>query len=73
MASTRRSLRRSRSNRKIAGVLGGLAEYFDLNPTLLRVIYVVVSVISVAFPGIIVYLVLWLLIPKADEGASPDA
>jgi phage shock protein C len=47
----------------IAGVLGGLAEYFDLDPTLVRVGYVVASIVSAAFPGILVYIVLWMVIP----------
>jgi phage shock protein PspC (stress-responsive transcriptional regulator) len=62
--STDRPLRRSRSNRMIAGVVGGLAEHFGLNPTVLRIVYVLVSILSAAFPGIIVYLVLWLLVPQ---------
>lgn len=56
-------LRRSRERRLVAGVLGGIAEHYDLNVTLLRVLYVIVSIASVAFPGTIVYLILWLLIP----------
>lgn len=59
-------LRRSRSDRMIAGVVGGLAKRFDLNPTGARVIYVLVSILSAAFPGILVYLILWLLIPLED-------
>ena len=47
----------------IAGVVGGLAEYFGIDPTLARVGYVVLSILSVAFPGILVYLICWLLIP----------
>jgi phage shock protein C len=57
-------LRRSRSDRRIAGVVGGLAKYVGIDPTLARVIYVVVSIVSVAFPGILVYLLLWLIIPE---------
>lgn len=69
----RTPLRRSRRDRMIAGVVGGLAEYFGVDPTLLRAIYVVVSVVSVAFPGLLVYLLLWVLIPEApvdDEWAT---
>ncbi|HYO45195.1 MAG TPA: PspC domain-containing protein [Gemmatimonadota bacterium] len=65
-------LRRSRDRRMIAGVMGGFAEHFDLNVTLLRVIYVIVSILSAAFPGILVYLLLWLLIPtRRPEDAGP--
>lgn len=59
-----RVLRRSRRNRWIGGVVGGLADYFGLNPTGLRIIYVIASILSAAFPGLLVYLVLWLLVPK---------
>ena len=59
-----RSLRRSRSNRMIAGVMGGIAEYFGLDVTLVRVIYVVASLLSAAFPGALVYVILWLVIPE---------
>ena len=65
-------LRRSRDRRIIAGVLGGIAERFDLNVTLLRVLYVIVSIASAAFPGILVYLILWLLIPvRRPEDVGP--
>ena len=67
MPDLSRPLRRSRTNRMIAGVVGGLAERFGIDPTLLRVIYVVGSVVSAAFPGILVYLLLWVLIPEADQ------
>lgn len=59
-------LRRSRRHRMIAGVCGGLAQWLGWNPTLVRLIYVVVSIASVAFPGILVYIVLWLLMPEGD-------
>ena len=64
MPATGTALRRSRDNRMIAGVLGGLAEYFQVDATLLRAVYVVVSIVSAAFPGILVYLALWLIIPE---------
>jgi phage shock protein C len=59
-------LRRSRRNRMIAGVCGGLAEWLGWDVTLVRVLYVVVSVLSVAFPGIVVYILLWILMPEGE-------
>jgi phage shock protein C len=56
-------LRRSRTNRKIAGVVGGLAEYIGMDPTLARVLYIVGSLMSAAFPGLIVYIILWAVVP----------
>ncbi len=66
MVDARQPLRRSRSDRMIAGVVGGLARYAGIDPTLARVIYVVGSLLSAAFPGAIVYVVLWLIIPEGD-------
>jgi phage shock protein PspC (stress-responsive transcriptional regulator) len=54
----------------IAGVCGGIAEWLGWDPTLVRILYVVVSAVSVAFPGILVYLVLWIIVPTAPEEAS---
>jgi phage shock protein C len=64
MVEMRKALRRSRTNRMIAGVIGGLAEYWAIDATLARVIFVIVSIVSVAFPGILVYAILWLVIPE---------
>jgi phage shock protein C len=50
----------------IAGVIGGLARYFGIDPTMARVIYVVLSVVSVAFPGLLVYVILWVIMPEGD-------
>lgn len=52
------------SNRIIAGVCAGLAEYFGLDVTMVRVLYVVLSVVT-AFSGTLVYLVLWILMPRS--------
>jgi len=58
-------LQLSNRNKMIAGVCGGLAEWLGWDVTLVRVLYVVVSVLSAAFPGFIVYLVLWALMPRS--------
>ena len=58
-------LHRSRNHKIIAGVCGGLADWLGWSPTMVRVIFVTVSILSAAFPGIIVYLVLWVLMPQA--------
>ena len=59
-----RALRRSRRHRMIGGVVGGLAEYLGIHPPLARIIYVVASIVSAAFPGILVYIICWLVIPE---------
>ncbi len=58
-------LQRSRTNKVIAGVCAGLADWLGWDPTLVRILYVIISVFSAAFPGILVYLILWLVMPKA--------
>jgi len=65
MAPTGNKLHRSTTNRVIAGVCGGFAEWLGWNPTTFRILFVVVSILSVAFPGMLVYLILWLVMPKA--------
>lgn len=64
MVNPSNPLRRSR-RRLIAGVCGGLAEWLGWDPTLVRVLYVVVSILSAAFPGIVVYIILWLVMPES--------
>jgi len=62
MNGERRRLTRSK-NRWIGGVCGGIAEYLGWSPFGVRVIYVLVSIVSAAFPGILVYVILWALMP----------
>jgi phage shock protein PspC (stress-responsive transcriptional regulator) len=65
MAPTGSKLHRSKNNRIIAGVCGGFAEWLGWNPTTFRILFVIVSILSAAFPGLLVYLVLWLVMPKS--------
>lgn len=57
-----KKLLRSR-NQMIGGVCAGLANYFNFDPTLVRVAYVLLSVLSAGFPGALVYIILWLVMP----------
>jgi phage shock protein C len=65
-----RRLRRSPDQKMLGGVIGGLAEYFDRDPTLLRLLYVLISIFSAAFPGIFVYLILWVIVPLRKPGEA---
>jgi phage shock protein C len=67
MAQTRR-LYRSRTNRKLAGVCGGLAQYFNTDVTLIRVLFVVLALLG--GPGLVIYLVLWIVVPEEPPGAA---
>jgi phage shock protein C len=57
-----RKLYRSSTNRMLAGVCGGLAEYFNLDPTLIRVLFVVLAVLGGS--GVVLYLAMWIIVPK---------
>ena len=57
-----RKLYRSNTNRMLAGVCGGLAEYFNLDPTLIRVLFIVLAVLGGS--GVVIYLAMWIIVPK---------
>lgn len=59
----RRSLRRSRNNRMIAGVCGGLAEFFGISSFWFRLAFII-AFIPGGVPGVLVYLLMWIMIPK---------
>lgn len=52
------------SDRILAGVCGGIAEYLDVDPTVIRVLYAVLSLFTVGFPGLLLYIILMILIPS---------
>ena len=60
------------ANKILAGVCGGLADYFEVDPTLVRVIYAVLAVFSTCFPGLILYIILLLIMPPADSNNTND-
>ncbi|MDP2890986.1 MAG: PspC domain-containing protein [Bacteroidota bacterium] len=51
-------------DKMVGGVLAGIGNYFDLDPTIVRIGYVVLSIASVGFPGLIAYLIMWAIIPE---------
>jgi len=63
------SLKRSK-NSMIAGVCAGIAEWLNWDVTLVRVGYVLVSILSAAFPGILIYIILWIIMPPPDSTNS---
>jgi phage shock protein C len=70
-------LYRSRGERMLAGVCGGLAEYFNVDPTLVRVVYLVVTVLTGVLSGLVLYVVLAVMMPESpspgsDESAPPS-
>jgi phage shock protein C len=57
-----RKLYRSRTDRKLAGVCGGLAQYFNMDATLIRVLFVVLAVLGGS--GLVIYLAMWIIVPN---------
>ena len=57
-------LYRSRKNRMIAGVCGGIAEYYNVDPSLVRLLFVFITLITAVGPGIIAYIVAWIIVPE---------
>ena len=64
MSTTQHKLTRTTGDRILGGVCGGIAKYFGWDATLVRILYVVISILSAAFPGTLVYIILWILMPK---------
>ena len=65
-----RKLMRSRTYKVIAGVCGGIAEYLEVDPTVVRVLYVVATVLSGVLPGILAYVILTFLMPLPDRSLA---
>lgn len=62
--SMTKHLYRSRTNRMIAGICGGIAEYFELDPAIVRLIAVALLLFTGFFPAFFAYLILWIVIPQ---------
>lgn len=60
-------LHRSQNNRMLAGVMGGIAEYVGWSPMWVRLLFVIISSLSAAVPGILIYIVLWIVMPNATR------
>ena len=60
-------LHRSQNNKMIAGVMGGIAEYAGWSSTWVRILFVVISSLSAAVPGLLIYIILWIIMPKSSN------
>ena len=60
-------LYRSQSNKKIAGICGGLGEYFEVDPTVIRLAVVVLGLATGILPFLIGYIVAWIIVPKSSQ------
>jgi len=65
----KKKLYRSRTDRKIAGVCGGLAEYFDVDPIIIRIIAIIL-LLPGGLPGLLPYVILWIVVPQEPEASK---
>lgn len=62
-----KKLYRSKKNKLIAGVIGGIGEFFDVDPTILRLLWILIVIFTGVLPGIVVYIIAALIIPEKEE------
>lgn len=63
--NSKKKLYRSKKNRMIGGVCGGLGEYFDVDPTLIRLLWAVIFFMGGS--GLLVYIIFWIILPEEEE------
>lgn len=68
-----KKLYRSKNDRNICGVCGGIAEYFNIDSTLVRIIWVIVSIFSASVPGLLIYIICALIIPEEPDSFDTTA
>lgn len=69
----KKRLMKSATDKKISGVCGGIAEYFGIDPTIVRLVYILLSVFTASFPGIIIYIAFALAMPEDDGTIDTNA
>ncbi len=62
-----KKLYRSSKQRMIAGICGGLAEYFDVDVNIMRLLFVAISLLSILFPMVIFYIIAWIIVPAEEK------
>lgn len=59
-------LKRSIADKMLAGVCGGIAKYSNFDSTVVRLVFAFATVFTAVFPGVLIYLILWIIVPKED-------
>lgn len=62
--NTPKKLTRCKNDKMIAGICGGLGKYMDVDPTIIRLVFALATFFTVIFPGILIYLVMWIVVPE---------
>ncbi len=66
-------LMRSKNNRMVAGICGGIGEYFGIDANIIRVVWIVITALSGFLPGILAYVLVWLVVPEGGEEDTIEA
>lgn len=61
-----KKLKRSINDKMLAGVCGGIAQYSNIDATIVRLIFAFATIFTAVFPGVLIYLILWIIVPKED-------
>lgn len=72
MKTYNKRLYKSRDNKVISGVMGGLGEYFDVDPVLFRVAFIAMSVFTALFPGVLAYILMSLVMPEKPQEVKEE-
>lgn len=67
MAENAKRLYRSKKNKLICGVCAGIAEYFNIDPTVVRLIYILLTIFTAVAPFVIIYLIMWIIVPERSD------
>lgn len=63
---------RSSNEKKLGGVCAGIADYIDTDPTVIRVLWIVLTFFTAVFPGILLYIILWVVMPAGKTPQSDE-
>jgi phage shock protein C len=66
-------LHRSKRDVMLGGVAAGIAEYFNLDPTIVRLVFVLLAIASAGPPMVLIYIILWVIIPQSSSDVTPPA
>lgn len=70
MVDNAKRLYRSKKNRVIAGVCAGIAEYLNVDPTIVRLIYILLTIFTAVAPFVLVYLIMWIIVPEQPDSIN---
>lgn len=65
--NTPKRLTRSSKDKMLAGICGGIADYMVVDPTIIRLVFALATFFTVVFPGVLIYLIMWIVVPKDRE------